>query len=135
MSMFSNENKYIFNENKYNCMPAPPPRRRLPRHRRVAQAVQALVQGAPRPPQAVFCWQIDKQLQNLKEEVAVQDAKHCKMRTSRPALKPNNSLVLANFAQFLYLVQNDHDRYPAGKENCVRSNTKSGKLLWFAFPK
>ena len=24
--------------------------------------------------------------------------------------EPNNSLILANFAQFLYLVQNDHDR-------------------------
>jgi hypothetical protein len=26
------------------------------------------------------------------------------------AAEPNNSLILANFAQFLYLVQNDHDR-------------------------
>jgi hypothetical protein len=25
--------------------------------------------------------------------------------------EPNNSLILSNFAQFLYLVQNDHDRY------------------------
>ena len=26
------------------------------------------------------------------------------------AAEPNNSLILANFAQFLYLVQNDNDR-------------------------
>ena len=46
----------------------------------------------------------------MKEEVAVLDAKHCKMRTSRSALEPNYSLILANFAQFIYLAQNGYDR-------------------------
>jgi len=33
------------------------------------------------------------------------------MRTSMSVLEPNYSLILANFAQFLYLAQNGYDRF------------------------
>ncbi|CAN6359916.1 unnamed protein product [Urochloa humidicola] len=47
--------------------------------------------------------------------------------------EPNNSLILANFAQFLYLVQNDHDRAEHYFERAVRAEPADAEALsWYA---
>jgi len=43
--------------------------------------------------------------------------------------EPNNSLILANFAQFLYLVQNDHDRAEHYFERAVRAEPADAEAL------
>ncbi|TKW26998.1 hypothetical protein SEVIR_3G228200v4 [Setaria viridis] len=43
--------------------------------------------------------------------------------------EPNNSLILANFAQFLYLVQNDHDRAEHYFELAVRAEPADAEAL------
>ncbi|CAL4901035.1 unnamed protein product [Urochloa decumbens] len=43
--------------------------------------------------------------------------------------EPNNSLILANFAQFLYLVQNDHDRAEHYFERAVRADPADAEAL------
>ncbi|XP_066362011.1 uncharacterized protein [Miscanthus floridulus] len=49
------------------------------------------------------------------------------------AAEPNNSLILANFAQFLYLVQNDHDRAEHYFERAVRAEPADSEALsWYA---
>uniref|UniRef100_A0A804QLM5 Tetratricopeptide repeat (TPR)-like superfamily protein n=2 Tax=Zea mays TaxID=4577 RepID=A0A804QLM5_MAIZE len=49
------------------------------------------------------------------------------------AAAPNNSLILANFAQFLYLVQNDHDRAEHYFERAVRAEPADSEALsWYA---
>ncbi|XP_062180264.1 uncharacterized protein LOC133884739 [Phragmites australis] len=44
-------------------------------------------------------------------------------------VEPNNSLILANFAQFLYLVQNDHDRAEHYFERAVRAEPADAEAL------
>ncbi|CAN6346643.1 unnamed protein product [Urochloa humidicola] len=47
--------------------------------------------------------------------------------------EPNNSLILANFAQFLYLVHNDHDRAEHYFERAVRAEPADAEALsWYA---
>ncbi|XP_066365770.1 uncharacterized protein [Miscanthus floridulus] len=49
------------------------------------------------------------------------------------AAEPNNSLILANFAQFLYLVQNDNDRAEHYFERAVRAEPADSEALsWYA---
>nr|CAB3465082.1 unnamed protein product [Digitaria exilis] len=43
--------------------------------------------------------------------------------------EPGNSLILANFAQFLYLVQNDHDRAEHYFERAVRAEPSDAEAL------
>ncbi|KAG8085764.1 hypothetical protein GUJ93_ZPchr0010g10486 [Zizania palustris] len=43
--------------------------------------------------------------------------------------EPNNPLILANFAQFLYLVQNDHDRAEQYFERAVRAEPADAEAL------
>ncbi|EAY98243.1 hypothetical protein OsI_20153 [Oryza sativa Indica Group] len=43
--------------------------------------------------------------------------------------EPNNPLILANFAQFLYLVQNDHDRAEQYFERAVRAEPADAEVL------
>ncbi|RLN29006.1 exocyst complex component 5 [Panicum miliaceum] len=104
-----------------DAAPAPSP----PLRRRAARAVQALVRSS-----STSAGRLTRGLQNLKKEAAVQDAKHCKIRTSRSVLEPNNSLILANFAQFLYLVQNDYDRSCAAKlQSSISRGVSSGYVV------
>ncbi|XP_062226471.1 uncharacterized protein LOC133924781 [Phragmites australis] len=47
--------------------------------------------------------------------------------------EPNNSLLLANFAQFLYLVQHDHDRAEHFFKRAVRAEPADAEALgWYA---